>query len=76
VGEINSGAPVDRHMSDILIPYLAVADGSSEFRTSLITMHTITNARIAELVSGAKITIDGELGNPGIVRVKGISLGP
>ena len=76
VGEINSCAPVDRHMSDILIPYLAVADGSSEFRTSLITMHTITNARIAELVSGAKITIDGELGNPGIVRVKGISLGP
>ncbi|MGA2237665.1 MAG: RNA 3'-terminal phosphate cyclase [Candidatus Bathyarchaeia archaeon] len=76
VGEINSSAPVDRHMSDILIPYLAVAEGSSEFRTSLITMHTITNARIAELVSGAKITLDGELGSPGIVRVKGISLGP
>jgi RNA 3'-terminal phosphate cyclase (ATP) len=76
VGEISSGTPVDRHMSDILIPYLAVADGGSEFRTSMITMHTITNARIAELVSGAKITVDGELGNPGIVRVKGINLGP
>jgi RNA 3'-phosphate cyclase len=75
-GEINSGAPVDRHMSDILIPYLAVADGSSEFRTSLITMHTITNARIAELVSGAKINVDGELGSPGIVRVEGIGLAP
>jgi RNA 3'-terminal phosphate cyclase len=74
--EINSGAPVDRHMSDILIPYLAVANGNSEFRTSLITMHTITNARIAELVSGAKITVDGELGNPGIVRVEGIGLAP
>ncbi|HXZ98278.1 MAG TPA: RNA 3'-terminal phosphate cyclase [Candidatus Acidoferrum sp.] len=75
-GEINSGAPVDRHMSDILIPYLAVAKGNSEFRTSLITMHAITNARIAELVSGAKITVDGELGNPGIVRVEGIGLAP
>jgi len=75
-GEINSGAPVDRHMSDILIPYLAVANGNSEFRTSLITMHTITNARIAELVSGAKITVEGELGNPGIVRVEGIGLAP
>jgi RNA 3'-terminal phosphate cyclase (ATP) len=74
VEEINSGTPVDRHMSDILIPYLAVADGSSEFRASLITMHVITNARIAELVSGAKITVDGELGNPGIVRVEGINL--
>jgi len=74
--EIESGAPVDRHMSDILIPYLAVADGSSEFRTSQITMHTITNARIAELVSGAKITVDGELGNPGTVRVDGINLRP
>ena len=75
-GEINSGAPVDRHMSDILIPYLAVANGNSEFRTSLITMHTITNARIAELVSSAKITVEGELGNPGIVRVEGIGLAP
>jgi RNA 3'-terminal phosphate cyclase (ATP) len=74
--EIRSGTPVDRHMSDILIPYLAVADGSSEFRTSVITMHVITNARISELVSGAKVTVGGELGSPGIVRVEGISLGP
>jgi RNA 3'-terminal phosphate cyclase (ATP) len=76
VEEINSRTPVDRHMSDILIPYLAVAEGSSQFRASLITMHVITNARIAELVSGAKITVDGEVGNPGIVRVEGINLGP
>ena len=74
--EIQSGAPVDRHMSDILIPYLAVADGDSEFRTSLITMHTLTNARIAELVSGAKIKVDGELGSSGIVRVEGVGLKP
>jgi RNA 3'-phosphate cyclase len=74
--EIRSGAPVDRHMSDILIPYLAVAEGTSEFRTSQITMHTLTNARVAELVSGAKIAIDGELGNPGTVRVDGVGLKP
>jgi len=74
--EIESNAPVDRHMSDILIPYLAVAKGNSEFRTSQITMHTITNARVAELVSAARITVDGELGNMGTVRVEGISLRP
>lgn len=74
VEEIKSGAPVDRHMSDILIPYLAVADGKSQFRTSEITMHTITNAKMAELVSGAEIRIDGELGNTGTVAVKGIGL--
>lgn len=74
--EIKSGAPVDRHMADILIPYLAVADGNSMFRTSQITMHTITNARIAQLVSGAKINVDGELGYPGTVRVEGINLRP
>jgi len=76
VEEIESNAPVDRHMSDILIPYLAVADGRSEFRTSQITMHTTTNARIAELVSDAEVNIDGELGNPGTVKVKGIGLRP
>jgi len=74
--EIKSGAPVDRHMSDILIPYLAVAEGDSIFRTSQITMHTITNARIAELVSGTKISVDGGLGYPGTIRVEGINLGP
>jgi len=74
--EINSGAPVDRHMSDILIPYLAVAEGKSEFRTSQITMHAITNARMSELVSGAQITIHGELGSPGTVTVNGIGLKP
>jgi RNA 3'-terminal phosphate cyclase len=61
-------------MSDILIPYLAVAEGNSQFRTSRITMHTITNATIAELVSGAKVIVDGELGNPGVVKVEGIGL--
>ncbi len=76
VEEIKSNAPVDRHMSDILIPYLAVADGESEFRTSQITMHAITNAKIAELVSGAEITIAGKLGNPGTVTVRGIGLRP
>jgi RNA 3'-phosphate cyclase len=74
VEEISGGAPVDRHMSDILIPYLAVAEGNSQFRTSRITMHTITNATIAELVSGAKVIVDGELGNPGVVKVEGIGL--
>ncbi len=76
VEEIMSDAPVDRHMSDILIPYLAVADGRSEFRTSQITMHTVTNARVAALVSDAEVTIDGEFGNPGTVQVKGIGLRP
>lgn len=74
--EIKSVAPIDRHMSDILIPYLAVAEGKSEFRTSQITMHTITNAKIAELVSGAETEVEGELGNPGTIRVKGIGLKP
>jgi len=74
--EIKSCAPIDRHMSDILIPYLAVAEGKSEFRVSQITMHTITNAKMAELVSGAEIKIEGELGNPGTIKVKGIDLRP
>jgi len=76
VEEIKSAAPVDRHMSDILIPYLVVAEGKSRFRTSQITMHTITNAKIAELVSGAGVSIEGQLGKAGTVTVKGINLRP
>jgi hypothetical protein len=31
---------------------------------------------MAELVSGAEIKIEGELGNPGTIKVKGIDLRP
>lgn len=72
--ELRANVAADRHMGDILIPYMAVAEGRSEIATSEITMHTITNAKIAEVVSGAKIEVLGDLGSPGRIIVHGVGL--
>lgn len=72
VEEILSGAILDRHMGDIIIPYLILAEGASEVTVSRVTQHTRTNAKVAEWLTGKKIEIEGEMGEPGKLRVTGI----
>ncbi|HYB67235.1 MAG TPA: RNA 3'-terminal phosphate cyclase, partial [Candidatus Acidoferrales bacterium] len=74
IAELASQAPVNRHMGDILIPYMAVAEGRSMIHVSEITMHTLTNIKIAEMVAGVKFEVEGELHHPGRIMVNGISL--
>ena len=74
LAEIKSKAPVDRHLGDILIPYMAVAEGLSETSVSEITMHTLTNIKVAEMIAGAKFEVQGELSEAGRIRVEGIGL--
>ena len=72
--EIASGAPVDKHMGDIIIPYITVADGISELQVSEITQHTMTNIKVAELLTPVKFTVEGELHRPGKISVAGMAL--
>src|SRR5713226_4887978 len=44
VEEVESGAMLDRHMGDMIIPYLVLAKGASEVSASRVTQHTRTNA--------------------------------
>jgi len=74
LSEIESKAPVDRHLGDILIPYMAVAEGWSQIFVSQITMHTLTNIKVAEIVAGVKFDVQGELKKPGRIGVQGIGL--
>ncbi len=72
--ESNSNSTVDRHMGDILIPYMAVAEGLSEIHVSEITTHTLTNIKVAEILAGIKFDVQGELHHPGVIGVEGIGL--
>jgi RNA 3'-terminal phosphate cyclase (ATP) len=72
--EFDSKAALDRHMGDILIPYMAVAEGRSEIEVSAITMHTFTNIRVAEILSRVKFQVQGSLHEPGRISVEGIGL--
>ncbi len=74
LAEFQSGACVDRHMGDILIPYMAVAEGQSDIQVSEITTHTLTNIKVAEILAGVKFNVQGELRRPGRISVEGIGL--
>jgi RNA 3'-phosphate cyclase len=66
-------AAIDEHLADQLILPLAVADGVSELSIARITPHLVTNTDIVRLFLPVEITISGEIGMPGRVRIAGTS---
>ena len=72
VEEVESRAMLDRHMGDIIVPYLALANGTSEVSVSRVTQHTQTNVKVAEWFTGTRFDLEGEIDHPGKVRVRGI----
>ena len=72
--ELDSKAALDRHMGDILIPYMAVAVGRSEIEVSAITTHTLTNVKVSEILAGVRFQVQGSPNEPGRISVEGIGL--
>jgi RNA 3'-terminal phosphate cyclase (GTP) len=58
---------VDRFLGDQLIPFLAFAGG--EIGVAEITNHLVTNVWVVERFLGKTFEVEGELGEPGVVRV-------
>jgi RNA 3'-terminal phosphate cyclase (ATP) len=76
VEEIRSGAMMDRHMGDIIVPYLVLGEGTSEVSISRVTQHTRTNIKVAEWLTGGALKLEGEIDCPGTLRVSGIGSTP
>ncbi len=74
VEELESKAFLDRHMGDMIVPYIALAEGSSEISVSQVTQHSLTNMKVAEWVASVRFDSVGEIGRPGTLRVKGLGL--
>ncbi len=62
-------AAVDPHAADQLMLALSLAEGPSEYTTSEITEHCITNAAVITQITGRSVTIEGEKGKPGRVLI-------
>ncbi|MFQ6061505.1 MAG: RNA 3'-terminal phosphate cyclase [Thermoplasmata archaeon] len=60
--EVNSGATLDVHLSDQILPYLALAKGRSYFLTRELSKHTETNLWLIEHFFDVKFKV-GTLGN-------------
>ncbi len=70
--ELKSEQALDSHLGDMIIPFLAIADGMSIVGTSKLTLHTITNIEVVRLILGVKVEVTGSLGEPGIIKVEGL----
>lgn len=64
-----TGAPIDPHLADQIVIYLALADGESVFVTSRITQHLLTNLWVASKFLPFVHDLVGDLDKPGRIRI-------
>ena len=69
---IRSGAPVDAHLGDQLVPWVALAEGDSVYVAARRTDHLVSAVAVAEQMIGARFDISGE--EPVEVRCRGVGL--
>ena len=55
--ELEAPATVDVHLADMLVPYIALAKGTSTYTTRNITDHIDTNIWLTEKILGTKIQV-------------------
>jgi RNA 3'-terminal phosphate cyclase (ATP) len=71
VKQLGTGAPIDKHLGDQLIIWMAMARGPSTIKPAEITLHALTTIKIVEHVTGCKFTVKGFEGVPGVIRCAG-----
>ncbi len=76
LGELSTGSAVDSHLCDMLVPYMALADGLSTIGITKVTSHLQTNIWAAQRILDVEVSLDGELGKPGRLTIKGTGLSP
>lgn len=54
---LSSGAEVDCHLADQLLPFACLAKGKTEFSAESITEHTLSNAHVLRSITGRNIII-------------------
>lgn len=74
IKDLRTGMALDTHMSDNIVPYVALAKGESLVGCSELTMHAFTNVWLVKNVLNVEASVEGELGKPFILRVKGKSI--
>ena len=67
IGQLEPKKAVDRFLGDQLIPFLAFAGG--EIGVTEVTNHLVTNIWVVEQFLGRIFEVEGEVGEPGKVKV-------
>ncbi|NHI83585.1 MAG: RNA 3'-terminal phosphate cyclase [Candidatus Thorarchaeota archaeon] len=74
VKEMASGMAADSHLADMLVPYLALADGTSKVGVSQISEHLRTNAWVAKQILDSDIEIKENADGTNLLIAHGIGL--
>lgn len=70
LGFLATDGVIDPYLADQLVLPLALATGVSEIRTSQVTQHLTTNAEIVKMFLPVSIEIDGQIGQPALIRFR------
>lgn len=68
---IETGNALDPHMTDQILPYMALASGRSEITSTELTSHSLTNLTLLEEILGTPFEVTGDEGEPGRILVEG-----
>jgi len=75
VEDVRTGAAVDRYASDMLPPYMALADGASYYSGARLTSHAETMFQLLGIIlPEARIRVEGERGKPFRAWIEGVGL--
>ncbi|MEM2872490.1 MAG: RNA 3'-terminal phosphate cyclase [Candidatus Caldarchaeum sp.] len=73
VDELSRGAPVDKHLGDMLVIYSALADGRSVYEVSRLTSHTATSIKVCEALTGCRARVEGGVNERAVITIEGTS---
>lgn len=69
--DLLTGASLDTHMSDMIVPYLLLAHGPSEVTCASLTLHAYTIIEVSrKMISDASIEYEGSMNKPFTLRVR------
>jgi len=69
--DLAAGATVDRHLADQLIPFAALAGGTTRYRVPAMTDHVDSNLWLVETILGARTAREGN-----VISIEGVGLSP
>lgn len=72
--QLRSDAPVDRHLSDQAVVFMALACGRSAIRATRLTLHTTTCVHVAQELTGARFVVEEHPSGSVSVLCEGIGL--
>ncbi|NPA84817.1 MAG: RNA 3'-terminal phosphate cyclase [Crenarchaeota archaeon] len=73
VEDLSTGMALDRHMSDMIVPYVSLACGGTEVGGAKLTMHAWTHVHVVKkFLPELEFELRGDLGNPFKLKVKGV----